>query len=250
MEKTRTKGQFIADLRKSKRLTQSQFGEMLNVSDKTVSRWENDITISDIDILFKISDIFEVSVDDLLRGKKNSIDENKKKKTKIKFLLNIVFILFLIGLAIKICDIYNKCTIYSIYSVDEEYVVNGNLIYTPKKNILYIGSVSNPYNYLSNNDSVYAYEIQLRKGVSYIYTKDYGMRNFDKENSKITTKLENIIDSINIYIEEEHSESYKLSNNNEDYFIIEIIYINQNYEQVKVAIPLATTIEYANNILN
>ncbi len=41
-------GKFIAEKRKAKDITQKDFAEMLNVTDKTVSRWENGHYLPDV----------------------------------------------------------------------------------------------------------------------------------------------------------------------------------------------------------
>ncbi len=67
MEKN-TMGAFIAALRKSKGITQQELADMLNVSNKAVSRWERDETAPDVTLIPAIADIFGVTCDELLRG--------------------------------------------------------------------------------------------------------------------------------------------------------------------------------------
>ena len=67
MEK-RTIGKFIAVLRKAKGMTQKELGDLLYVSDKTVSRWERDESTPDLQLIPVIAEIFGVSSDELLRG--------------------------------------------------------------------------------------------------------------------------------------------------------------------------------------
>lgn len=43
-------GEFLKELRKEKELTQQQFPEILNVSNRTVSRWENGNNMPDLDV--------------------------------------------------------------------------------------------------------------------------------------------------------------------------------------------------------
>ena len=71
MEKNTT-GRFLSALRRAKGLTQRELGDMLYVSDKTVSRWENDECAPDLNLLPAIADIFGISVDELLRGERNT----------------------------------------------------------------------------------------------------------------------------------------------------------------------------------
>ena len=66
-------GTFIAFLRKEKRLTQKQLAELLNVSDKTVSHWECDETSPDISLLPLLAETLGVTVDELLKGEKKTV---------------------------------------------------------------------------------------------------------------------------------------------------------------------------------
>ena len=43
-------GKFIAEIRKEKNLTQEQLGERLNVTSKSISRWENGKTMPDVSL--------------------------------------------------------------------------------------------------------------------------------------------------------------------------------------------------------
>ena len=61
-----TFGQRLARLRKEKGFTQEDIADKINISPQAVSKWENDISSPDIQTLIKLSDIFEVSLDDLL----------------------------------------------------------------------------------------------------------------------------------------------------------------------------------------
>ena len=65
MEK-KTMGGFIAALRKANGMTQKDLAERLNVSDKTVSRWERDDGAPDLSLIPVIAEIFGVTVDYLL----------------------------------------------------------------------------------------------------------------------------------------------------------------------------------------
>lgn len=65
-------GSFIAELRKEKRMTQMELAERLGVSDKAISRWERDESAPDISLLLTIADIFSITTDELLKGKRNT----------------------------------------------------------------------------------------------------------------------------------------------------------------------------------
>lgn len=72
-------GKFIAELRKEKNLTQEELGEKLGVTNKTISRWETGTYMVPADILLAMSQLFDVSVNEILSGKRLSIQEYKQK---------------------------------------------------------------------------------------------------------------------------------------------------------------------------
>ena len=68
----KTIGRFISALRKANGMTQKDLAERLNVSDKTVSRWERDEGAPDLSAIPVIAEIFGVTCDELLRGERKS----------------------------------------------------------------------------------------------------------------------------------------------------------------------------------
>ena len=69
MEK-KTMGGFMAALRKAHGMTQKELAERLNVSDKTVSRWERDDGLPDLSLIPVLAEIFGITCDELLRGER------------------------------------------------------------------------------------------------------------------------------------------------------------------------------------
>lgn len=59
----------IAQLRKSKGLTQLELAERLNYSDKAVSKWERGEGLPDVLVLSKMAEIFDVTLAELVDGK-------------------------------------------------------------------------------------------------------------------------------------------------------------------------------------
>ena len=62
-------GKTIASLRKKKKMTQAELANLLNVSDKAVSKWESENGMPEITLFPKLAEIFEVSIDYLMTGK-------------------------------------------------------------------------------------------------------------------------------------------------------------------------------------
>lgn len=69
-------GQFIADLRKSKHMTQKDLAEKLSISDKAVSKWERGLSCPDISLLTPLAELLDVSVSELLNGEKSEDDSD------------------------------------------------------------------------------------------------------------------------------------------------------------------------------
>lgn len=65
-------GAFLANLRKEQGWTQKEMASRLGVSDKAVSKWETGKSLPDMGILIPVSELFGITVDELLSGKKRS----------------------------------------------------------------------------------------------------------------------------------------------------------------------------------
>ena len=63
-----TLGKRICDLRTARNLSQGDLAEALDVSRQSVSKWETDTSVPDLDKLVKLCGLFEVSMDELVRG--------------------------------------------------------------------------------------------------------------------------------------------------------------------------------------
>ena len=81
MKKT---GAFLKTLRKEKKYTQEELAEHLNVSNRTVSRWETGTNLPDIDLLVQLSDFYGVDVRELIDGERKSEQKNKESQDSIK----------------------------------------------------------------------------------------------------------------------------------------------------------------------
>ncbi len=63
-------GQRIRKLRIAKHLTQKELARKLFVTDKAISKWEGNRGDPSLQLLVALSEIFEISIDELLLGKK------------------------------------------------------------------------------------------------------------------------------------------------------------------------------------
>ena len=65
-------GNFLYELRKEKGMTQQELAEKLNITNKAVSKWETGEAFPETAQLVPLADIFGVTVDELLRGKRSA----------------------------------------------------------------------------------------------------------------------------------------------------------------------------------
>ena len=62
-------GEIISTFRKEKGMTQKELADMLNITDKAVSKWERDISYPDTQTIPKLAEIFDVSIEELMNAK-------------------------------------------------------------------------------------------------------------------------------------------------------------------------------------
>jgi len=78
----RVTGKFIQERRKAKKLTQVQLAEKLNVSEKTISKWECGNGFPDTTLMLPLCEVLEISANELLSGKVLSKEEYKSNADK------------------------------------------------------------------------------------------------------------------------------------------------------------------------
>ncbi len=133
-------GQIIKGLRKRNGLTQSKLAEIIHVSDKTISKWELGLSVPESDILVKLSEYFNVSVEDLIKGNKKILitKDIKKKRIMVGILICLIFIL-----SILLFNSYykRKSDIY-VLSGNDNYSLNGLIYNTSKKQVIELNNLS------------------------------------------------------------------------------------------------------------
>ncbi len=92
-------GKNITRLRKLSNMTQLELAEKLNYSDKSVSKWEQGNGIPDVRILVRLADLFNVSVDDLVREhtEKPVMPRRERKIKRIVIALSSVGLCWLVA---------------------------------------------------------------------------------------------------------------------------------------------------------
>ena len=81
-------GKFIAERRKLVNLTQAQLADILNITDRAVSKWETGKSLPDASIMLKLCSILKITVNDLLSGE--IVDMNNYKEKTEEMLIEMV----------------------------------------------------------------------------------------------------------------------------------------------------------------
>ena len=78
-------GLFLKTLRKEKNITQEVLAETLNISNRTVSRWETGSNMPDISLLVELAEFYQVSISEIIDGERKSEKMNQEiKDTAVK----------------------------------------------------------------------------------------------------------------------------------------------------------------------
>ena len=84
-------GKFIARMRKEKNMTQEDLARILGVTNKTISRWENGNYMPDLSLLKPLSEVLDISLNELLSGEKDiSVQKANENISNITNYSNLV----------------------------------------------------------------------------------------------------------------------------------------------------------------
>lgn len=126
-------GKFIAECRKKKNLTQNELAEILGVTEKSISNWENGRNMPDLSLFKPLCDELNITINDLISGEKiekeeyqekfeenivNTIDYSTKRLKKYSSVISLIFIIFGLFISLSAIMIFpSESSWGSIYSV-------------------------------------------------------------------------------------------------------------------------------------
>lgn len=134
-------GQFIRDLRKNNYLTQEAFANKLGVTYQAVSKWENGKSIPDISTLELISKTFDVNIEELLAGEKQTKKSSKKLVVLGAFVLLVLLIVIVILISYFSKD-HHDFEFKKISTTCKDFTINGSAAYNHDKTSIYISDVN------------------------------------------------------------------------------------------------------------
>lgn len=76
-------GDFIAEQRKLKKLTQAALAEKLGITDRAISKWERGKGLPDVSLMLELCEILGITVNELLSGERISMENNNQKNEQL-----------------------------------------------------------------------------------------------------------------------------------------------------------------------
>ena len=198
---------FIREKREENKLTQQELADKLNLSVKTISKWECERGIPDIGSIQELAKVLKVSVVDLLNGEESKDPkpvieymEYKEKKTKKKMLITVLLstlIVVLIILGTYFFNNFNRITMYELYGESEHFTYGTALVMDSNmKNMFLEGTIESKDVNISEDQIKYvAYYCgdDLIVGGSYhIENRDYYLEDNGYDEILDREKLNNI----------------------------------------------------------
>lgn len=151
-------GEIIEEYRKAKKLTQSQLAKQLGVSNTAISKWENGTNLPDITLIEPLCEILEIDKLLLFTSENKDKEEVSKRcktirrKNLIKNSISItIFLLILLFTNYISYSVYkhkletiksSQPEIYRFYSKDDEYFVNGYIIFKENESTVIFDQLS------------------------------------------------------------------------------------------------------------
>ncbi len=111
----RSMGEIIGTLRREKGMTQKELADMLNITDKAVSKWERDIACPDTQTIPKLAEIFGISVEELMNAKSVPTTGHKGAGYLINIILKAVPVAM--GIAVVVISLLDELPIKSGFSM-------------------------------------------------------------------------------------------------------------------------------------
>lgn len=202
----------IYRIRQERKLTQKEIGDIIGVSDRTISKWENGTTVPDLCQIRNICKKLEISPSLLIKSEKKLRDNITNLRREFGKIVNyilhniflITFILVFILLLLYFINNYNSIKIYDLkYNSENISFENGYLFKTKVTNILIINDIKiNKIKYNPIDTKVKLYTL-VNGDKKIIYTSE-NLNNIYIEENKSGADLlsKDVIESIkqNLYL--------------------------------------------------
>lgn len=202
----------IYNIRKERNITQKELADLIGVSDRTISKWENGSTVPDLETIKKLCNELGISPDSIVKSEKNYKDRLQDFKRMVgKFLNYILKNIFLIGFIVVFILLlayfinnYNTIRIYNLtYESENITFEDGYFFKTKVLNIITINNINlEKINYEPTSTKIELYT--YLNGDKHVIYESNTLNNIYIEESKSYSDLltKDVIENIknNLYI--------------------------------------------------
>lgn len=149
-------GTIILKARREKKLSQEALAEKLHISRQSISNWENNINLPDLNILEKMCKILELNFEDISVLVTNYPTKKRKSKVNKFIILSLLFMIIIAVFITLLIRFKNNFEVYSI-NIDDDNIRFNNGIFI-KSNVNYYFQLGNLY---LHNDDINNYKIRI-----------------------------------------------------------------------------------------
>lgn len=220
-------GKTIKEIRTKNKLSQKEFADKYNVTYQAVSKWENGKNMPDIQILKQICSDYNISLEELLEGKKN--EKNKLNKKVIIFCLIIVAIITAsIVLLISLNKQETTFEFKTLSSTTEDFTLTGSIAYNSDKTSIYISDVTytgddNETEYIEIKSTLYEIDGKTKKEIS-------------TYNKSLLITLDEFVSGMSFHIDDHASICKEYT---EESLLLEISATSKDKKTTKYEIPIS-----------
>ncbi len=231
-------GKFIKLLREEQKLTQEALANMVPISRQAISKWERGVGIPDSLTLIRLSEIFKVSINEILLGKRLNKDNNnevdklsinlldklkKRKKVNIVLFISIIMLLFTF-LVYYFIITYKSVKIYTVTgSTSNLNIYDGMFIKTKEKVYFTLGNITNNSGKDITSLRLYYKEDGRDKEICYNTTDNMVFVDFPNYNGYLNLDnieyimknmyldiqfIDNTIETLNLNFQEDYTNDY------------------------------------------
>lgn len=222
----------ILNIRKENNLSQSEFASRLNVTNQAVSKWENARGIPDIETMLKISKEFNISLDEIINGKKY-----KPKPNKIYFAFVAIVIIILSFCAYLLIRDDSNSQFASITTIKDNFSLRGFIVQNKTSASIYISNIT--CNDTINEEKKYlSIEMMLYEDLidDYKIISKYG--NIDENITGDVYSLQELINEVEFVVEDFENKCPNIEGHN---YIILLNALTKEGEVISYKLPLTLT---------
>lgn len=204
-------GKYIYELRKKKGYTQKALGEIIDISDKTISKWEQGAIAPDITVLAQLAEALDTTVDDIINCGyiENKERINKRNNLRLIKLLIIIIVFLSVTVEFTIRSQNYFRTNYRAIRVQEDFKITGFIVTNNYKSTLVINNIY--FNNQKDNQKITNVRIAILNNDEIIFKNVYIL----DEYLNINEFFQKFFVSINVK-EKSDVEFYKIHINYQD----------------------------------